>query len=148
MEPLLFKVLTAADLERAMRQPSPEYRARKTLAAELTIKARNLDSAWGPQSSNRVENRGERLHKIIWQGRQWAATKYGVECRDGGYAIERARLWEEDESYSWVMHMAGKGWVDLKDFAEALRVARILELCRTGRHRPPRRKRELERYRE
>jgi hypothetical protein len=118
------------------------------LAHELTVKARDLSSGWGPQSSNRVENRGERLHKIIWQGRQWAATKYGVECRDGSYAIERARLWEEDESYSWVRHMAEKDWVDLKDFAEALRVARIFEMCRTGRPRPPRRKRELERYRE
>jgi hypothetical protein len=119
-----------------------------TLARELTIKARDLDGPWGPQSSTRVALRGDRLSRIIWQGRQWAATKYGVECRDGCYAIERTRLWEEDESYSWIMHMAGKDWVDLEDFAEALQVTRIFEMCRTGRRRPPRKPQHIERNRE
>jgi hypothetical protein len=108
------------------KAPSPEYRTRMSLAADLTVKARDLRSAWGPQASNPVKNRGERLHKIIWQGRQWAVTTYGVECRDGCYAIGRARLWEEDEAYSWVRHMAEKNWVDLHDFAEALRIARSM----------------------
>ena len=69
------------------------------LVEQLTIKPRDLDSPWGPQAANRVKNRGERLSRVIWKGRQWAATKYGVECRDGGYAIERKRLWEEEDQY-------------------------------------------------
>jgi hypothetical protein len=101
--------------------------------AELTIKARDLDSPWGSQASNHVKNPGERLSQVIWKGRQWAVTRYGVECRDGCYAIERSRLWEEDDSHGWIMHMAEKEWVDLPDFAEALRVARIFEMCRTGK---------------
>ena len=137
------EIRKASDVPLRPRESDPRWQ----LAKALTIKARDLDSPWGPQSSNRVKRRG-RPPKIIWQGRQWAATKYGVECRDGRYPIERARLWEEDEVHSWVMHMAGKGWVDLEDFAEALRIARIFEMCRTGRRQPPRRKREQERYRE
>jgi hypothetical protein len=115
---------------------SPEYLARQELAKRLTLKARDLDTRWGPQAGNRVKRRGGgRLAKIIWCGRQWAATKYGVECRELFYAIPRARLWEDDEQHSWVMHMAEKTWVDLEDFAEALRVARICEMCRTGKRR-------------
>ena len=118
-----------------MGQLSIEADPRHRLAKQLTIKARDLDSRWGPQAANRVKCHGERLSKIIWLGRQWAATKYGVECRDGCYAIERRRLWEEDETYSWIMHMSEKAWVDLGDFAEALRVARIFEMCKTGKRR-------------
>jgi hypothetical protein len=33
----------------------------------------------------------------------------------------------DDDDHSWIMHMAEKEWVDLEDFAEALRVARIFE---------------------
>ena len=69
---------------------------------------------------------------MIWRGRQWEATVYGVECRNGCYAIERSRLWEEDDCYSWILHMAEKNWVDIEDFAEALRVARIYEKIRTA----------------
>jgi hypothetical protein len=114
---------------------TPQWQARNKLARELTVKARDMDSPWRRQATNRVKRRGDRLSRIIWMGRQWAATKYGVECRDGCYAIERKRLWEEDDIHGWVMHMAEKAWVDLDDFAEALRVARILEMCRTGKRR-------------
>lgn len=112
-----------------------EFMVRQKLARDLTVKARDLDSPWGPQSTVRVTRRGERLSKILWKGRQWATTKYGVECRDGCYAIQRSRLWEDDEQHSWIMHMSEKDWVDLDDFAEALRVARIVQLCRSGRRR-------------
>jgi hypothetical protein len=114
--------------------PSRQWLARERLARELTVKARDFDARWGPQSSNRVRRRGDRLSRVIWKGRQWAATKYGVECRDGCYAIERILLWEE----GWIVHMAEKDWVDLEDFAEALRVARIFEMCRTGQRGPKR----------
>ena len=29
----------------------------------------------------------EPLSGIWWQGRQWAVTEYGLECRDGAYPI-------------------------------------------------------------
>ena len=108
-------------------------RLSKPLVKQLIIRARDLDSRWGPQSSIPVKNRGDRLSRVYWKGRQWAATKYGVECRDGCYAINRSRLWEDDAEHGWIMHMAEKEWVDLEDFAEALRVARIGEMIRTGK---------------
>src|SRR5215469_15375211 len=79
----------------------------------LVLKARDLDSRRAPHASNRVQNRGDRLSKIYWKGRQWAATKFGVQCRDGSYSIDRRRVWEDEERGGWVMHMAEKDWVDL-----------------------------------
>jgi hypothetical protein len=32
---------------------------------------------------------------------RWAATSYGVECRDVRYVVERARLWQDED---WVRH--------------------------------------------
>jgi hypothetical protein len=67
---------------------------------------------------------GECLHPVIWQGRQWAVTTYGVECRDGCYAFEAGRLCEDHaDGYSWIKHMAEKEWVDMADFATAFFVA-------------------------
>jgi N6-adenosine-specific RNA methylase IME4 len=105
-------------------------------AERLKARARDLDSPWRPPSDNHVKVSGERLAKIIWKGRQWAVTKYGIECRDGGYAIERSRVWDGEDEHGWIMHMSEKEWVDLNDFAEALRIARIMLLCRTGRRGP------------
>jgi hypothetical protein len=104
---------------------SREYLDRLDLAAELTEAARNLDQPPSYEAGNHVKCRGEQLSTpIYWQGRQWAVTPSGIECRDGTYFIARDRLWQNDDRYSWVRHMAGKVWVDLEDFAEALRIAR------------------------
>jgi hypothetical protein len=92
----------------------------------LTVHARDMEAPWAPPARNRVKRRGDRLGKIVWQGRQWVVTARGVECRDGCYSITCDRLWEEEEVFGWVAHMAEKDWVDLEDFAEALRIARIL----------------------
>src|SRR5262249_27026693 len=103
---------------------------RHRIAHQLALRSRDLDSPWRTQASNLVQRRGDRLTKIYWKGRQWAATKFGVQCRDGSYSIDRRRLWEDEERGGWVMHMAEKDWVDLEDFAEALRVARFYERVR------------------
>jgi hypothetical protein len=104
---------------------SREYLDRLDLAAELTEAARDIDHPPAYEAGNLVKCRGEELSTpIYWQGRQWAVTPFGIECRDGTYFIERDRLWENDDRHSWVRHMAGKTWVDLEDFAEALRIAR------------------------
>ncbi len=47
---------------------------------------------------------GEPLHPILWHGRQWAVTTFGIEARDGTYAISKDRL---DDPY-WPTHMAEK----------------------------------------
>jgi len=75
-----------------------------------------------------VTVRGEDLHEVWWQGRQWAVTSYGVECRDGTYAIEASRLYErryhaEQIAWSWPLHMADKVWCDIHDFCTAYCVA-------------------------
>jgi hypothetical protein len=97
--------------------------ARLKRAAELIERARQLDLPPKPQALTRV--RGGRLSKpVYWTGKQWAVTAYGVECRNGLYCIERHRLWENEYRHGWLLHMAPKPWVDIADFAEALRLAR------------------------
>jgi hypothetical protein len=72
-------------------------------------------------SRNRVRRRGGRLSRpLLWQGRQWAVTGYGVEARDGSYPIRKERLGE----LTWDEHMADKGWVDMADFRAAIAWAR------------------------
>tara|TARA_R110002049_G_scaffold213060_6_gene384409 strand:- start:3395 stop:3718 length:324 start_codon:yes stop_codon:yes gene_type:complete len=77
------------------------------------------------ESAKDVAVSGESLsHPIYWLGHQWAVTSYGIEARDGKYQIKRNQVWEGDVSYGLVEHMEEKGWVDMSDFVEALRLAR------------------------
>jgi hypothetical protein len=101
-----FKVQTLADF---MNDPSPEP-ARRSAAP-------------GERKKRRAKVRGTNLHKVLWTGREWAVTAYGIEARDGRYAIDKRYLAEQHGSWSWPMHMAEKGWVDLEDFIEAWLVA-------------------------
>lgn len=111
--------------EAATSTPSPEYLGRLVLAKLLAAYARLLDAPPQYECRNRVHVRGDRLSRpVLWRGRQWAVTKYGVECRDGTYCIDADRLDENEQTHPWVRHMAAKEWVDLPDFAEALRIAR------------------------
>ena len=82
---------------------------------------------------NPIRTQGEPLHEIFWQGREWAVTGYGIERRDGRYAIEARRLREDHNGgavdkdgtpvpYTWIGHIGEKGW-DLADFATAFFVA-------------------------
>ena len=67
---------------------------------------------------------GEPLHECIWQGSQWAVTEYGIECRDGRYAIPADRLSELRGAVpDWPLHMAEKDWVEIHDFCTAFLVA-------------------------
>ena len=45
---------------------------------------------------------GEDLGRILWRGRQWAVTEYGLEALDGVYQIEASRLDDEISSWSWL----------------------------------------------
>jgi hypothetical protein len=91
---------------------------------KLAQHARDMDKPWAKQATNTVRSRGDRLSKILWKGRQWAVTTYGLEERAGQYHVQKNRLWKDESSFGWVKHMSEKGWVDLADFAEALRIAR------------------------
>jgi len=75
--------------------------------------------------ASEVKCRAESLDEIWWQGRQWAVTTFGLEKRDGTYAIEANRLTKglEDDDSTWVQHMGGKSWIDLEDFTTALFIA-------------------------
>jgi hypothetical protein len=65
----------------------------------------------------------EPLSNILWRGRQWAVTEYGVECLDGSYYFDAKRLGEDLPGHSWCEHMAEKEWVDIEDFCTAWLVA-------------------------
>ncbi len=71
---------------------------------------------------------------VFYEGRQWAVTAHGVECRDGTYHIEAKRLWEEEGKYGWIRHMAEKEWCDIEDFILVLSLARLKhqKLCPYG----------------
>lgn len=73
-----------------------------------------------------LEVTGEPLDEVWWQGRQWAVTTYGIERRDGTYAIEADRLAEDDivpGVPDWPQHLAEKRDTDLADFLTAYVVA-------------------------
>jgi hypothetical protein len=76
---------------------------------------------------NEVHLRGKALQDVWWQGRQWAVTSRGIECRDGAYYIEAKRLCEahnEVAPWSWIAALGDKPeWVDISDFATAFHVA-------------------------
>ena len=80
-----------------------------------------------------VKVSGEPLHAILWRGRQWAVTAYGIEALDGGYAIKANRLREDFGSgfHEWPAHMSEKDWVDVDDFATAWMVALVLHHAST-----------------
>jgi hypothetical protein len=110
------------------------YRERLEAAEQLAEEATNLGPPPQYEAGNEVHCRGEALSPPIhWQGRQWAVTASGIECRDGMYFIACDRLWMGERGDNanwqrgWIRHMAGKTWVDLEDFAEALRIARRRE---------------------
>lgn len=73
-----------------------------------------------------VKCRGEDLHPVWWQGRQWSVTAYGIEARDGTYTIAADRLDEgadEHADLGWPAHICEKDWVDTEDFCTAWLVA-------------------------
>lgn len=65
---------------------------------------------------------------IWWEGRQWAVTAFGIERRDGTYAVDASALGEVRKSppgdvANWLVHMWMKSGVDLDDFIKAYLIA-------------------------
>ena len=82
-----------------------------------------------------VATRGDRLDRILWRGRQWAVTDYGIECLDGTYYIEKIRIAENADTYGWPLHVSQKSWVDSDDFCTAWLVAIALHgVCISQAH--------------
>lgn len=83
--------------------------------------------------STPVRLRGEPLARIFWRGRQWAVTEFGIECLDGCYCIEKARLAEQIDVWGLPAHVTEKIWVDADDFMTAWLVALALHGVRTSK---------------
>ncbi len=67
--------------------------------------------------------RGEKLSKILYRNNQWAVTTFGIECLDGTYAIKKSAIKTTHPNYSWRQHMSGKGWIEMDEFVDALKMA-------------------------
>lgn len=82
---------------------------------------------------------------IWWQGKQWAVTEYGVECRDGTYSIPANELTYDLDggtNHGWIEQMLSKGWVDMDDF----RTAYFVALSMHGHQLPKEKIRKLRRH--
>lgn len=87
--------------------------------------------------STPVEVQGSYVpEKILWRGRQWAVTEFGLEALDGSYSIAAGRLNEDHGDSTWIIHVGRKNWVDKADFATAFMVAIVLH--DKARHIEPR----------
>lgn len=62
---------------------------------------------------------------IITQFGDWAVTPFGVECLTHAYQIQWDSLTDERvQDDFWLSNLAKKEWVNLHDFAEAIRHGR------------------------
>ena len=92
-----------------------------------------------------IKMRGEPLGKVWWQGKQWAVTEHGIECRDGTYAIPVNELTydlERGTKHGWIEQMLSKGWADMDDF----RTAYFVALSMHGHQLPKEKVRKLRRH--
>lgn len=115
----------AIAFQKAPKDGKPGLLASDEEVARLVEHARRTDEPPAYVSDTVVEAVGEHLHEPIhWTGRQWAVTDFGVEARNGTYSISKRRLWNEEDEWGWVRQVSTRGWIDMADFAEALRLAR------------------------
>lgn len=93
-------------------------------------KTRPIPTEFPIESAGEVRVIGQPLNSILWQGKQWAVTEYGIEKLNGRYAIESAAFFTTHSAWAksmgcdvatcWIRHMAEKGWVDMEDFQDAV----------------------------
>lgn len=91
-----------------------------------------------PQSRNKVHCQGESLSDIIWQGKQWAVTVYGLERRDGTYHVPVENFFnfpptpkgrkkeKQDVFLHWFRHLGEKYWCDEDDIDHVLQAMLVL----------------------
>lgn len=92
----------------------------------LKIRALQTEDPPAYEAKNKVRRLyGDPLTKpIYWQGKQWAVTAFGIEARDGSYPIKSDRIWDDNDEHGWIDQIAENGRFNVRDFAEALRLAR------------------------
>jgi hypothetical protein len=88
----------------------------------------------------RVRCCGEGLDEAWWTGRQWIVSPFGIERRDGGYAIEAGRLAEglekpKDCPYPLLLAVAQESWSDVEDLGTAWLVAIVLHAVKVDARR-------------
>ena len=79
------------------------------------------------------------LDFILWQGKQWAVTEYGLEKRDGTYYVQASDMFNmptlPDKKQKktkqfifvhWFKHLSGKNWCDEDDIDCALQAFLLL----------------------
>lgn len=68
-----------------------------------------------------------RMPQIIAQFGEWAVTPFGVECLTYPYDIQWDSITDGrvDDTF-WLEKLSHKSWVNLSDFAEALRHGRTI----------------------
>lgn len=72
----------------------------------------------------------------LYRNRQWVVTTEGIEPVEGRYWISKAQLMDEADNvrdwndpavpYTFIQHMAKKGWVDIEALIEAYLVACVI----------------------
>jgi hypothetical protein len=92
------------------------------------------------RSEVKIHAMGEPLDLILWQGKQWAVTEYGLEKRDGTYHVPAAEFYKNVDPLrfpktkdlrqiaylSWFHHLTEKNWVDELDIDHALQAMCLL----------------------
>lgn len=73
-----------------------------------------------------VHGAGQEPQNILWRGRQWAVTDFGLEALNGSYAIDEKGLRLDFAEWSVLMQMGEKTWIDMPDFTTAFMVAIVL----------------------
>lgn len=64
---------------------------------------------------------------VLWQGRQWAVTGYGIEALDGMYHVPFSEVPDAaDARPRWLDDLCGRYGTDRDDLAAAVRVARTM----------------------
>ena len=69
---------------------------------------------------------GEALNETLWLGSEWAVTTYGVERRDGKFAIKHDWLEDEFSSFGWQSTFDELWRLDADDFGTAILVCAAL----------------------
>lgn len=70
--------------------------------------------------TNKVKNNKSSLAEVLYQGKQWCVTTYGLEKRDGSYYIEAKELKKSHVyEFGWIKHMSLKADTDMEDFTAA-----------------------------
>ena len=84
-----------------------------------------------PQSNNSVACKGQPLDLVLWQGEQWAVTTYGLERRNGKYALSckeffRGMKSKQEIFVFWFIHFSRKNWCNEDDIDDALQAMMVL----------------------